>query len=362
MHTRKIDRFFLIVTILLCLVGFLVFTSASLGLLGRNSGNFTYIAAKQFLILCVGLIVMFVVSKVNYRYWKKLAPIAFAVTVILTGLVLVPGLGIEIGGAKRWLDLKFTSLQPSEFLKLGTIMFAAAWFSVRGRAANLRTGLIPFLIITGIGAGLLLAQPDTGTFMVLFFSAFFTFWAAGAKKMHVALIILLAILSIGVLAYTRPYVRDRITTFIDPSNDSQGSSYQVNQSLFAIGSGGIAGRGFGQSVQKFNYLPEPIGDSIYAVAGEEFGFIGTSGIVFLFLLFGLLGLKISLRTTDLFGRLLAGGIAILITSQAAINMASMLGLIPLTGVPLPFISHGGTSLITVLIGAGIIMNISRQKS
>jgi cell division protein FtsW len=173
---------------------------------------------------------------------------------------------------------------------------------------------------------------------------------------------LIGLLTLASLAYFRPYVKERIMTFFDPSQDALNSSYQVNQSLIAIGSGGVTGRGFGQSVQKFNYLPEPIGDSIFAIAGEEFGMVGTVGIVALFLLFSLWGVKIVSRTTDPFSRLLGGGIVILIVSQAMINIASMIGLIPLTGVPLPFISHGGTTLFITLFETGIIMNISRQKS
>lgn len=362
MRPRKIDRFFFLITIFLCLAGFLVFTSASLGLLGREGADFTYVTLKQFGILVAGLIVMYIVSKINYRIWRRLAPIIFLLTLILTALVFSPSLGIELGGAKRWLGLKVFSFQPSELLKLGAVMFLAAWFSVRRRAQSALTGFWVFLLVIGLCAGLILAQPDTGTFMILFFGCFFVFWSAGSRLSHVLLMALVGLVALAGMAYFRPHVRERITTFLDPTADVLGTSYQVNRSLITIGSGGLTGRGFGQSVQKFSSLPQPIGDSIFAVAGEEFGLVGSAFIVCLFILFGLWGLKIASRTTDPFGRLLAGGIVILIVSQAVINMASMLGLMPLTGVPLPFVSQGGTALFLVLVETGIVMNISRYKT
>jgi cell division protein FtsW len=362
MRAGKIDRVLLLITLLLILAGFLVFISASLGLLSRDGADFSHVVLKQLAILVGGFVLMFIISKVNYHHWRKLSPLFFLLAIIVTSLVFIPGLGMEFGGAKRWISLPaIPSIQPSEILKLATIMFLAAWLAVRERAGKLIPGLGGFLAITGLTGALLLSQPDTGTFMVIVAASLAVFLFAGGRWLHILTILLIGVLAVATMAYFRPYVRERIITFIDPSHDALGSSYQVTQSMIAIGSGGITGRGFGQSIQKFNYLPEPIGDSIFAVAGEEFGLAGGVTLIGLFLLFCLWGLKIAARTSDPFGRLLAGGIVILITAQAGINIASMLGLIPLTGVPLPFISQGGTALMIVLVQVGVLMNISRRK-
>ena len=211
----------------------------------------------------------------------------------------------------------------------------------------------------GILGVILIAQPDIDTFVVIVAAALSMYIAAGAKMRHVVVILFIGIAFLATLYLTKPYIKQRIDVMINPSINRQTSGYQLNQSLIAIGSGQIWGRGFGQSIQKFHYLPEPIGDSVFAVAAEEFGFVGALVIVGLFVMFSLEGLKIASKSGDDFGRLLALGIVILIVSQAFVNISGMLGILPLTGIPLPFVSHGGTALFITLVEAGIIMNISR---
>lgn len=362
MRTKRPDRVLLLIVLTLIIVGFAIFMSASLGQMGRDSASFTTVALKQLGVLLVGLVLMIIFANLPYKNLKPYSPYIFALAIILTGLVFVPGLSFTYGGARRWLLLGPFTFQPSEFLKFVFIIFLAAWAGARkDRLQRLSDGFLPFLFFLVIVSGLMLLQPDTGTLMVIIAGALGIFVVAGGHWRHLFLLFLLGIVAIGLLAFTRPYVRDRIETFLNPKHDLTGSSYQINQSLIAIGSGGLLGRGFGQSVQKFNFLPQPIGDSIFAVASEEFGLLGASLLIFLYLAFAVWGLKIMSKVIDPFGRFLGTGLIILITGQAFINIGAMLGLLPLTGVPLPFISHGGTALLFALIEVGIILNISKTK-
>ncbi|MFA5736757.1 MAG: putative peptidoglycan glycosyltransferase FtsW [Candidatus Paceibacterota bacterium] len=358
---KKPDRFLFGLILTLITGGFVIFSSAALGQVGRTSASFSIVALKQLLILLGGFVIMVIVSNIPYKKWRKYSPYLFGLALILTCLVFVPKLGFGTGGAKRWLDLRFTTFQPSEFLKFGLIVFLSAWLATRKeKIKDLKEGLLPFLIFLGMVCFILIKQPDTGTLMVTTIAALGLFVIAGGKWSHLMIILLIGILMIGVLALFRPYVKERLITYINPRHDLQDSSWQINQSLIAIGSGGIIGRGFGQSIQKFNFLPEPIGDSIFAVAGEEFGFVGTLIIVILFLTFALWSLKIINQIKDPFGRLLGAGMVFIITAQSFINIGAMIGIIPLTGVPLVFISHGGTALFFALIEVGIILNISKE--
>lgn len=363
MRQKKADKIFLIVVLILLAIGSTIFISASLGLLSRDGGaSFGSVAFKQFALLPIGLIGLFITANINYRAYRRLAFWAFIVSIAICMMVFLPKVGFGAKGAHRWINLGFTTFQPSELLKLGYVLYLAYWFSTfKDKANTFLHGLVPFLVITGMAAVVLRLQHDTGTFMVLFAAGFAIFFVGGAKWRYTILLPLLILLCVGTLAYFEPYVRDRIVTFLNPSSDVKGASWQINQSLIAIGSGQLTGRGFGQSVQKFNYLPEPIGDSIFAVASEEFGFIGSTTLVLIFLIFTFLGLKIAVKTADPFGRLLCVGIVILISSQAFVNISAMLGIIPLTGVPLIFVSQGGSALIIALTEIGIVLNISKLK-
>ncbi len=356
----KADKIFLASIFLLIAAGFFIFSSASLGLLAREGANFTTVAIKQAALAAFGIVLMIIASNIDFHRWKKWAFILFITSFVLTVLVFVPHIGFAHGGARRWLSIGPYTFQPAEFLKITAVMYLATWLSTyKEKVKQFKFGTLPFLIITMLVAAVMLKQPDTGTFLVIFAALFAIYIIAGASWKHVGITFLCCLLAVGALAYFRPYVMARITTFLNPGADAQGSGYQIQQALIAVGSGGFIGRGFGQSIQKFNFLPEPIGDSIFAVAAEEFGFIGCTILIAIFIFFALRGLKIASNSKDSFGKLLATGIIILIISQALINIGSMLGVMPLTGIPLSFISHGGTSLIFTLIEVGIILNISK---
>lgn len=363
MKRKKIDSFFLFLVIGLVLVGFFIFSSAALGQLTKNGASFLTVVSKQFAILLVGFLGMLLVSQIDYRRFRPYALGLFLISIVLSLLVMVPQLGLEAGGARRWLNLGPLSFQPAEFLKFTMVIYLAAWLTTqKDRVRKLAEGLGPFITLIAIlGAILIYAQKDNGTFLVAAITASMMFFVGGGKLRHLLLLAMIGIISFGAIAYARPYVRERLATFLNPAHDTLGASYQINQSLIAIGSGEMTGRGFGQSVQKFNFLPEPIGDSIFAVASEEFGFIGSSLLILLFLVFALWGYKLSLKISDPFGRYLCVGFVSLIMVQSFINIGAILGLIPLTGVPLLFVSHGGTALLFSLLEAGIILNISKYR-
>jgi cell division protein FtsW len=363
MTVKSADKPFILVTIILIVFGFFIFSSASLGLLAKGGDKYSNVAFSQtFFGLFLGTLALIVMSRIPYKIWKKYSFYLFCLGLILTALVFVPHIGIEHGGAKRWLNLMGYSFQPSEFLKITFIIYLSAWISsIKEKIETIRYGLFPLSIILGLVALVLLSQPDTDVLAIITFAGISVFLVGGGRWKHLVPLVIVFILGIMIVASFRPYIKERISTFFNPKANGLTSGYQIQQSLIAIGSGGLTGRGFGQSIQKFNFLPEPIGDSIFAVAGEEFGFIGTVLIVFLFLFFAIRGLKIAAKTEDMFGRLLIVGIVILITGQAYLNMGAMLGLLPLTGNPLPFVSQGGTSLLFTLAEVGIILSISRGQ-
>lgn len=361
--TRAFDSIIFFATLALVLGGFLIFMSASLGLLAKDGVQFSDLAGVQFLFgVCGGFVALYITSHIPYRFWKHYSLYLFIIALVATVLVFIPGIGLELNGARRWLDFRIITVQPAEFLKIAYVLYLATWLAGRRmKLKKMTEGLIPFAIITGLTALILLLQPDTGTFLVLASAGGAMFVVAGAKIRDILILALVAILGLGIIVMVRPYVLDRITTFLDPSQDPLGSSYQVQQSLIAIGSGQLLGRGFGQSVQKFNYLPEPTSDSIFAVFAEESGFFGSILLIFGFIVFGLRSLFIAARAPDMFGGLTAVGIAILVVAQSFLNIGSMLAVFPLTGLPLIFISHGGTALVTALASVGILLNISRFK-
>ncbi len=364
MAARKlhIDRFLLVSIGVLTLAGFVIFLSASLGLLTQNGANFGTVALKQTASLIIGAGAFYAFSKLKYTFLKNMALFIFLGAIGLNLLLFIPGLSLYHGGASRWINVGPLSFQPSEFLKIAFIIYFAAWIQyAKDRIRSLRYGLLPYVIITAILGALLLAQSDTDTFAIIAFSGIIMLIVAGMPIRHVALAAgILAIAIVGVIA-VRPYAYERVKVFLQGSGDAQGAGYQINQSLIAIGSGGLTGRGFGQSIQKFGYLPQPTDDSIFAVAGEEFGFVGSTLLVVLYLLVAAGAFRIGSRAPDLFGGMTAIGIAMLIVTESFLNMAAMLGLVPLSGVPLLFVSHGGTALIIILAAAGIVANISKYS-
>lgn len=358
---KSFDKPLFFAVLVLVFIGFLIFSSASLGLLARSGASFSSVALGQIVLGIIGGIGgLLLATRIPYRTYKTYALHIFIGSIFVTLLAFIPGLGFSYGGATRWIDLGFTTVQPAEFLKLGFVIYLAYWLSNnRMKLHTIRYGLLPFLALSGIVGGILLLQPDTGTLLVMLAAGTGMFIAAGARVKDIGILLLVALLLFTVLVFFRPYLMDRVLTFINPSQDPLGSSYQIRQSLIAIGSGHIWGRGFGQSVQKFEYLPEPIGDSIFAVYGEEFGFLGAIFLIGIFLMVALRALKIAGNAPDQFGGLLVVGIVILIISQSFLNMGSLIGIFPLTGVPLLFVSHGGTALLLALVEIGIILNVSR---
>lgn len=361
MRAHKIDKLFVLSILLLTVGGFIVFTSASLGLLAREGASFQSVTMYQFIGLLIGIGVFIAASRIPYQFWKKYSFYIFISVLFLNLLVFVPGLALYHGGASRWINLRFITFQPSEFLKIAFIIYFAAWLAgIRDRIHTFKLGILPFIVLSGVIGAILLGQSDTDALIVTLAAGLVMFIAAGGRMRDVILLMVIGAIAVGTVAMVRPYARARIMTFLNPGSDPQGAGYQVQQSLIAIGSGGMFGRGFGQSVQKFNYLPEPIGDSIFAVAAEEFGFVGSLVLIGMYLFFALRTFRISIGAPDTFSGLLVLGIGILVIVESFMNIGAMLGIIPLSGEPLLFVSHGGTALIIMLGAAGIIANVSRR--
>lgn len=357
------DKIFLGITGSLVGLGLLIFFSASLSILAKDESQFIKILFNQLgLGFIVGSLAFYAMLHIDYKLFKQYALWILIASVVLLVCVFIPGVGAEYHGAKRWLDLGPFSFQPVEFTKIALVIYLSAWFAwIREKISNFWWGPFPLIILLGIIGGILLMQPDTGQFLVMSIAAIGIYFVAGAQWKHIIAFLLLGLVGLGIMVAMRPYLLDRFETFINLSSDPLGESWQVRQSLNAIGSGRLFGRGYGQSVQKFNYLPEPAGDSVYAVIGEEFGFVGSVLILLLYVTMCLRGFWIALRVPDAFGRYMIIGILILIISQSFMNIASSLALFPLSGDPLVFISQGGTSLLFALIEVGMIVNISQYK-
>ena len=357
------DSILLSIIVLLTIVGMFVFMSASFGLLAREGAGWSSVLFSQIVLgLGGGLVLGLIAYMVPVSQMRRLALFVLVFSILLCIGVFIPGLGFRSGGATRWIHMFGFSFQPSELLKLSLVLFLASWMSSLGEEIKvLKSGLLPFIGIITITGGLILAEPDTGTFLVILVTAMSMFLVAGGRIKHVGIMLLCAVVLLSALIIAKPYVKERILTFFDPTTDPLGSSYQIRQVLLAIGSGGVTGRGFGQSLQKFQYLPEPIGDSVFAVVGEEFGFVGTTVIILLFLSFFLRCLTFAGRGQTKFNRLLGFGIVIMISAQAFLHIGAMVGIFPLTGVPLPFVSHGGTALMVTLIASGILLQVSRNQ-
>lgn len=356
------DRIFAIIVLVLVVTGFALFSSAALGLLAQVDASPWKLLLTQF---ALGL-VPGVAALIFFRFLpqKRLLSLVLPLYVgamLLTLLVFTP-LGIELNGARRWIDLGFTTLQPSEFLKIAVILMLSAFLAKAGaRVRDIKEGLLPFCVIVGIPCALLLVQPNTSTVLIIGVTSAAIYFLAGAPWRDFFILGGIALALLAALIFMRPYVMERVKTFIDPSRAPQGSGYHIQQSLIAIGSGGLTGRGFGQSVQKFNYLPEAQSDSVFAVYGEEFGFVGTVLLVILFVAFALRGLMIAAGASSMFGLLVASGLTLMITFSAFLNIGALLGVAPLTGLPLPFISHGGSALMAALLSVGIILNIAAHR-
>jgi len=361
--SQKFDKILLSLTLLIAVIGFSFFVSAALGIFAVNSSKFYNILVSQSIFFILGVAGLLVTAKIlQYDLLRRYALYIFSFAILLCFVVYIPGLGFSHGGATRWINLGFTTFQTGELLKIAAVIYCAGWFSIFKHKIHIaRYGLIPLCVILGLSGIALLLQPDTDTFVVLAVACVAVYFAAGAPWKNILLLGGLGIVLLGGLVMARPYLLDRMMTFVNGSTvDIQGSGYQAYQALLAVGSGGITGQGIGQSVQKFGFLPEPAGDSIFAVIAEETGLVGSSILILLYLLFFLRVVYIARRAENAFGGLLAIGIGILILVQAFLNIGSMIGIIPLSGLPLPLVSHGGTALFLTLIQIGIILAISKN--
>lgn len=350
------DNLFVLAIIALSLFGILMVYDSSVAIAMRDFHNPFYFVKEQLRWLMLGGIALIFFAKIDYHVWQRLAlPIFLGTIVLLTG-VFFPGVGVHALGAHRWLNFGFFILQPAEFSKLALVIYLSAWFShmERGR-------LIVFFLMVGLVLGLIIIEPDLGTAIIILAISLIMYFVSGAPVKQFLLLIPVILVVILTLSIAAPYRFRRLTTFFNPESDPLGASYQIHQVLLAIGSGGWFGVGIGQSRQKYEYLPEANTDSIFAIIGEEVGFVGAVSVIAVFMFLIWRGFGIGRGAPDAFGKLLAIGISSWIGIQTIINLAAMVALLPLTGVPLPLVSYGGSSLIILLSGLGIVINISRHE-
>ena len=359
---QPVDRIFLGLVLILLVIGLIAILSAGVAVSQVKFGDPYHYFKHQFLYgVLPGVLLMLIVSRIPYKYWRKMAIPLFGLAIVLLVVVLISNAGLELKGAKRWINLGPVSFQPTEMVKLAVVVYLASWLSVRrDKIKDFTEGLIPFVIIMAIIGILIILQPDVGSLGAIAFISLGMFYLAGASFKHIIGLILIGLSGLFVLIKLEPYRMNRFLAFVNPEIDPQGIGWQVKQAAIAIGHGGIFGVGLGHSHQKFSYLPEVVGDSIFAIIAEEAGFIGAGIIVVLFLLLALRGFKLAQQAPDEFSAFLVAGVSLWIILQAMINIMAIIGLMPLTGITLPFISYGSTSLVFLLIGVGIVLNISRH--
>lgn len=360
---RGFDRPLLYAALVLTISGFLILGSASMALSYKDFGSISYYMGRQFLLGgIIGGALAVACFFLPYRAWKRMALPLMIISFILLALVFIPQISYSSGGARRWIHLGIFSFQPSEILRLSFIVYLASWLDARRKeVVSVSYGMIPFALMIAFISVFLIMQPDIGTLGVIVATAGVLYLLGGGKTSQIAALAGLGLAALYIIIQTAPYRLNRILVFLNPETDPQGIGYQINQAFIAIGSGGMFGRGFGRGLQKYNYLPEPMGDSIFAIFAEEMGFMGVGMLIALFLFFLWRGFLIAKHAPDIFGKLLASGLAVSILIQAFINMASISGLLPLTGIALPFISYGGTSLMITLASVGILLNISKYS-
>lgn len=358
---KSVDFILLIATISLVFIGIIMVFSSSWPEAMEKYGDGYHFLKKQILSATIGFIAMTVTMNTNYRVFKKFA-LPIYILSLLSGLLLFTPLGIDLKGATRWIDLGFTTFMPSDAIKVGSIIFFANFLSnKKERISSFTQGTVPALLLIGLSCILIIVQPDLGTTVTLAITLLAMFFVAGAKISH---LLAMGAGAGGFLFYAiagegNEYRMERWTTFLDPFADKLDSGWQIVQSLYALGSGGLFGLGLGQSRQKFFYIPEAYNDFIFSIIGEELGLLGTLSVLFLFFILIWRGVVIALKTENLFGCYLATGITALIAVQTLINIAVVTSSIPTTGITLPFISYGGTSLLFYMASVGILLNISR---
>lgn len=354
---KKPDILLLISTVFLTLFGLFMIYDASSYVAFRDFSDKYHYVKDQILWVILGFGALTFFSFFDYRKLYNLALPILVSGIFLLILVFIPGIGIKVLGAKRWVDFGLFVLQPAEFVKLGLSIYLAAWFSTKEKGR-----FLAFLMLLGLILFLIMLQPDMGTAFIILSEAFAVYFLSGASIRN--FLILMPVTAILGLLFIKlePYRMARFETFLNPNQSLETSSYHVRQILIALGIGGLTGVGLGNSLQKFAYLPENATDSIFAIIGEELGFLGAAFIILVFVIIAWRGFYISTKAKDNFGKLLAGGIVTFISMQTLINLASQTALLPLTGIPLPFISYGGSALIMNLTAVGILLNISRSSN
>lgn len=361
MKPHQADYFLIFITLALVVFGLVILSNPSIILSQDAFGESYYFLRHQLFSVFLGLVLFFICQRIYYKRWQKLAFPLILFSIFLLILVFVPKIGYGYGQAKRWIVLGPFSLQPFEFAKLAFILYLTALLSRKDKDNYqlIKESLIPFLVVVGAIGFLVIIQPDFSALIIMMAVSFAIYFLAGMRISYLLGLGSLALIGCFALIKTSAYRVNRLTVFLHPEMDPQGIGYQINQALLTIGSGGLFGLGLGHSIQKWRYLPEPIGDSIFAIIAEELGLIGAGFLVILFILLAWRGLKIAKNAPDRFGYLLAGGIISWLFLQAFINIAAISGLIPLTGLPLPLISYGGSAMVVVLAGLGILVNISK---
>jgi len=339
----------------------MLFSASSVVSYSRYANTYHYFI-RQFIWVLLSLGIFWIASRIDYRALKKFAVFFLFASIVLLLLVFIPGIRSEYGTAHSWINIFGFSFQPSELVKLSFLIYLSTWLEAKkGELNSFSSGIVPFLAILGVISLLMLAQPDLGTLFIIAFTAMVVFFAGGGKLTHILLAVLFAGLVLFVmLSLKTSYQSDRFKCLKDPSYSAQDKCYQINQSLIAVGSGGWFGRGIGESRQKFMYLPEVWGDSIFPIIAEEIGFVFSALLILLYLFVFYRGLIIARTAPDLYGSSLAIGIVVWLAVQTFLNIGGMINLIPMTGVPLPFISAGGSAILANLIAMGILVNISKQ--
>ncbi|MFH1387251.1 MAG: putative lipid II flippase FtsW [bacterium] len=358
--SKPIDYFFLFSVLALSAIGLIMVFSASPTMAIKHGDTFYYLK-KQLFYIAIGVIALLYGLRLDLDNLKSKTYPIMGIAIFLLALVFVPGVGRKVLGASRWIDLGILSFQPSEFIKFAMVLFMAKWLTDnQEHVGDLIKGFVPPLFWLGLVSLLILKQPDLGTVITIGATVFAMLLVAGVNTNYLLSLGSLAGIGVLIISLTTPYRMRRLLAFVDPWKDPQGVGFHIIQSLLAVGSGGLFGLGLGGSRQKFFYLPQQFTDFIFAITCEELGFIGGVGIVALFAFFAFRGFKIAVATPDRFKYLLVTGLVSWITLQAIINISVVLGLIPTTGIPLPFISYGGTATILNLFAVGLVLNVSRK--
>jgi len=360
---KHIDKTLLIAVIILMIISlFMIYSASYVWAEYKFDNPFKYVI-NQGIFSVIGLFIMLIISKINYKFYYKKATLILLVCIVLLILVLIPGLGIVRNGSRSWFGIGSFSIQPSEFSKLGLIIFTSKYLSKSNKfLKDYKSGVFPILGILLLIFGLIMLEPDFGTGMIIVVTIIALLYVSGVDMKFFIGLFVLGVIGIIGLIIIAPYRMDRITSFVNPWSDPLGTGFQIIQSLYAIGPGGLFGVGYLNSRQKAFYLPEPQTDFIFSIIAEEFGIVGTLVILTLFGIILYRGIKLALKKEDLFSKYLAFGLIFQLTVQVIMNLSVVIGLIPVTGVTLPFMSYGGSSLLTSLVGIGILLNISKKET